>query len=181
MPHPPPSPHDAELERQVRRAQAGDPHAVAALFQHFFPVIEQFIARRQADDPELLTSRVLLRVLDRIDQIEGNLASLRAYLFQAARNEMANDFRLRQRRPQTSPLLSLDNEADHRVELEDEVVGSSLVDELLGKLTEAQRQVVTLRFIVGLTVNDTAAVLGRDPIAVKSLQRRALATLRGMA
>jgi len=55
------------------------------LYEHFFPILERFAARRGVDDPELLASRVLLRVLDKVDGIDGcDIDSFRAYLFQAS-------------------------------------------------------------------------------------------------
>ena len=48
----------------------------------------------------------------------------------------------------------------------------------LEALTDAQRDVLSLRVIAGLTVQETAQVLGKRNGAVKALQRRALVTLR---
>jgi RNA polymerase sigma-70 factor (ECF subfamily) len=44
-------------------------------------------------------------------------------------------------------------------------------------LTEAQRDVLALRLIAGLTLAETAQVMGKRVGAIKALQRRALATL----
>ena len=46
------------------------------------------------------------------------------------------------------------------------------------ELTQDQRAVILLRVIADLSVADTAAVLGKQPGAVKTLQRRAFAALR---
>ena len=54
----------------------------------------------------------------------------------------------------------------------------SSAGELLGLLTEPQRDVVFLRVIAGLDVTETASVLGRTPGAVKALQHRGLSSLR---
>lgn len=45
-------------------------------------------------------------------------------------------------------------------------------------LTDDQRAVVLLRIVGALSVAETAKVLGKQPGAVKTLQRRALAALR---
>src|SRR5206468_5663586 len=50
----------------------------------------------------------------------------------------------------------------------------------LSQLTETQEQVIVLRFMKDLDVATVARVLGRSQSAVKSLQFRALASLRRM-
>jgi RNA polymerase sigma-70 factor (ECF subfamily) len=52
------------------------------------------------------------------------------------------------------------------------------VTRLLGLLPLAQREVLVLRVVGDLTVEQVAVVVGRRPTAVKALQRRALARLR---
>lgn len=50
----------------------------------------------------------------------------------------------------------------------------------LRRLSEAQRQVITLRFLQGLSTIETARILARSPDAVKKLQARGLEALRGL-
>jgi RNA polymerase sigma-70 factor (ECF subfamily) len=45
-------------------------------------------------------------------------------------------------------------------------------------LTEAQRDVLALRIVAGLSLEQTAQVLGKRTGAVKALQHRALETLK---
>ena len=49
---------------------------------------------------------------------------------------------------------------------------------MLDGLTTAQRDVVFLRVIAGLSVLETSEVMGRPPGAIKALQHRALTALR---
>lgn len=64
-----------------------------------------------------------------------------------------------------------DEEAMNRLGLID-------VQRLLGALTSEQRDVVALRLIAEMSVEEVANALQKPPGAVKALQRRALATLR---
>jgi RNA polymerase sigma-70 factor (ECF subfamily) len=48
------------------------------------------------------------------------------------------------------------------------------------KLPEAQRQVISLRFIAGLSVTETAQALGKTENNVKVLQHKAIAKLQTM-
>lgn len=48
----------------------------------------------------------------------------------------------------------------------------------LAALPQAQREVLTMRYLVGLSTQEIAALMGRQPAAVYSLHARALAALR---
>jgi RNA polymerase sigma-70 factor (ECF subfamily) len=48
----------------------------------------------------------------------------------------------------------------------------------LGRLSEDHRMVVTLRFLAGLSCEETAEAMSRSPGAVRVLQHRALLALR---
>ena len=52
---------------------------------------------------------------------------------------------------------------------------------MLDQLTEEQRDVLALRVIGDLTVEQVAEIVGKKPGAVKALQRRALRALRKKA
>ncbi len=54
---------------------------------------------------------------------------------------------------------------------------SSIVRECLGKLTEDQRTVITLRFIEDRTTEEIAEIVGKNETAVRQLQVRGLRTL----
>jgi RNA polymerase sigma-70 factor (ECF subfamily) len=56
--------------------------------------------------------------------------------------------------------------------------GDERVRDLLGRLAPDQRDVMLLRIVADLTVENTAEALGKTPGAVKALQRRALRALR---
>ena len=57
-------------------------------------------------------------------------------------------------------------------------VGDDAARALLDGLPEDQRNVMVLRIVADLTVEQVAQVLGKRPGAVKALQRRALDSLR---
>jgi RNA polymerase sigma-70 factor (ECF subfamily) len=59
-----------------------------------------------------------------------------------------------------------------------ERVAPQEVQDLLSVLPDEQREVLTLRLVAGLTVEQSAEVMGKSSGAVKQLQRRALIRLR---
>jgi RNA polymerase sigma-70 factor (ECF subfamily) len=52
------------------------------------------------------------------------------------------------------------------------------VREIVDTLTDDQSQVLALRIIAGLTLEETAVVMSKRVSAVKALQRRALAAVK---
>ena len=52
------------------------------------------------------------------------------------------------------------------------------VQTALQKLDPLQQNVVILRFLVGFSLKEVAATIGKSVLAVKSLQRRGLSALR---
>lgn len=87
---------------------------------------------------------------------------------------MIDDRRRRSRRPATTELSHEPTVRDDT----DVVLGDERVRQLLGGLAPDQRDVVLLRLVADLSIEDTAAALGKSPNAVKQLQHRAVRALR---
>lgn len=162
----------------LERAHAGDPGAFDALVRHLHPRLVGFARARGADDPEGLADDVLVQMCRSIGSFEGNLAQLRAWVFTIARNRLVDERRRAGRRIDArptepsrlpdAPALEVALDADER----------ERVDALLAGLTDDQREIVVLRVVVGLSVDETSTVVGRRPGAVRALQHRAMRSLR---
>jgi RNA polymerase sigma factor (sigma-70 family) len=162
----------------LERARAGEPAGFDALVRHLDPRLVGFARARGADDPEGLADDVLVQMCRSIGSFEGNLAQLRGWVFTIARNRLVDERRRTARRVDVrptepdrlpdAPALEERLDADER----------ERVDALLAGLTDDQREIVVLRVVVGLSVEETAAAVGRRPGAVRALQHRALRTLR---
>lgn len=132
---------------------------------------------READD---LTSEVFLRMFDRLPQFSGDEPQFRAWLFTIAHHVLVDDVRRRQRRPQTVA-LSPRSDVGGAGDVEHEAlanVGREWADALVASLPDDQRAVVALRVTADLPLEQVAQILGKRVGAVKSLQHRALASLR---
>jgi RNA polymerase sigma-70 factor (ECF subfamily) len=100
-----------------------------------------------------------------------------AWLFRIARARLIDHWRRQGRRPlvaledtETGPQLSQDIP-------EDEIAVSEMIQRALRVLTEEQREVVVLRFLVGMSLEEVARAMGKSVGAVKALQHRALSAL----
>ena len=169
----------SELEL-TQRAVSGDPDAFAALYDFYVEQIYRFVLFRVGDEQtaEDLTSQVFLKAWDNLSsyQIRGLL--FKAWLFRIARNSVIDYYRTYK---ETMPLEpSALTKPDPAAEVGDQVEQQLQAEELrlaLQQLTEDQRQVLTLRFIEGLSTEEVANVLGKRQGAIRALQMRGLQAL----
>lgn len=167
-------------ESLVRRAQQGEPEAFAQLYEVHFDRIYRYIVlkvRNQAD-AEDMTQQVFLKALESIGSYRWRGMPFSSWLFRIAHNQVVDYFRKR-RKEKTLPLdetravSSADPTllAEQRLMMEQVAVAS-------GQLTEAQREVISLRFAGGLSTAEVAKVMGKSEGAVRVLQHEALVRLR---
>lgn len=164
----------------VDAARSGEAWALTEIWQRFAPAVTGYLRGRGATEPDDLTSDVFLAVFERLRSFRGDETDLRAFVFTVAHHRLVDDLRRRGRR---GPTVEYDADADGRVSssAEDEALGaldSARVRALLDRLSEDQREVLLLRVVGDLSLEQTATALGKRVGAVKALQHRALATLR---
>ena len=161
-------------------AVGGRAERFTAAYRRYGSRVLGYLRARGVDDPESVTQEVFLALYGRIDDIAGGDDGVRALLFAIAHARMVDQFRADARRPVVTMYVA---EADPRlIESAEEVVVTAAGDHaalaLLGELADEHREVVALRIIAGMTLAETAEVMGRSEGAVKQLQRRALEKLR---
>ena len=167
---------DHELASLLERARAREPEALAELCERVYPRVLKYMRYRvRAAHAEDLTEEVFLRLVRSIDRQSG---SFQAWLHRVASNVVADWIRRKKvrERVRTDPGLlpqrpREDNPADGVARRLD-------VADALAQLTDAQRELVTLKFMQGLSNADIAEATGRTPGAVRILQFRALSVLR---
>ena len=169
---------DEWLEEVLDRARHGDPLAFDELVRWLERPLLGFLRARGVREVEDLANEVLVRVFRRLDRFEGSTAQLRAWVFRIARNLIIDEHRRSRRRgheeltlhgdvpDQPQPTVEVDLEEPHRVRA------------LLASLTAEQQEVLLLRVVAGLSVEETASVVGKRAGSVRALQHRALATMR---
>ena len=169
-----------QFETVLLAAQAGARWACTNLWNDFAPAVAAFLRARGSREPDDLTSEVFLAVFDRLAAFTGGEAEFRAFVFTIAYRRLTDELRRRSRRGEHE---EWQQELDGRraPSAEHEALARLADDStraLLEGLSPDQRDVMVLRIIGDLTVEQVAAVLGKRPGAVKALQRRALETLR---
>jgi RNA polymerase sigma-70 factor (ECF subfamily) len=195
-------PYEAEL---VGRAKARSPDAWTEIYNAHYRAIFRYVKARVFDETtaEDLTSAVFVGALKGIDSFQYRGRPLLAWLYRIARNVVASHQRqlleprgeglkqgldlprrviwhlMRRSRRQEAPT----SDPDLAIAASSEGDPATMVDRLdlrdaLAKLPANQREVVILRFLVGLSAQEVAAVIGKRPAAIYSLQARAILALR---
>ena len=127
-----------------------------------------------------MTSEVFLQVFGRIAKFRGGEPELRTFVFSVAHARYVDDCRKVARRGTATPLDPTVH--DEPVDSAEHEAMAALATEramtLIDTLSPDQRDVMLLRIVADLSLEQTADVLDKKVGAIKALQHRALAALR---
>lgn len=164
----------------VRCAATGDPDALRLVYTALSPRVLGYLRARGVEDPEAVTGDVFVALLPRIPRLNGGASGLRTLAFSIAHARVVDEMRARSRRP---PVVGYDPSEDERTteSAEDdaqEQLATAQVLRILAVLPADQRDVLALRVVGDLSLDQVAAIIGRSTGAVKQLQRRAVIGVR---
>ncbi|MEU9760140.1 ECF subfamily RNA polymerase sigma factor, BldN family [Streptomyces sp. NPDC047985] len=171
----------ARMMELVERAQAGEAEAFGRLYDQYSDTVYRYIYYRVGGKAtaEDLTSETFLRALRRISTFTWQGRDFGAWLVTIARNLVADHFKSSRFRLEVTTGEMLDaNEVERSPE--DSVLESlsnAALLQAVRRLNPQQQECVTLRFLQGLSVAETARVMGKNEGAIKTLQYRAVRTL----
>jgi RNA polymerase sigma-70 factor (ECF subfamily) len=178
-------PSDAAEQRRiialVDLARAGDAEAFGQLYDSYVSTIYRYIYYRVGGHAlaEDLTSETFLRALRSLTSFRWQGRDFGAWLVTIARNLVADHFKSGRFRLEvaTGEILDYDSASDGP---EDDVLAMLTNEALVAALKQLgtdQQECLVLRFLNGLSVTETARVLGKSDGAVKQLQLRAIRNL----
>jgi RNA polymerase sigma factor (sigma-70 family) len=177
-PHPTPTPGFEDL---LASARAGEQSAWGEIYKALAPGVLGYLRARGANDAEDLTGEVFLQVVRDLPSFDGPARGFRAWVFAIAHHRLLDERRRQARRG--AELLAEPPEhaapAGGDVEVEAmERLALERVTRVLASLSEDQREVLLLRIVGDLSIEEVARVVGKRTGAVKQLQRRGLAAVR---
>lgn len=159
-------------------ARRSEGWAFDALFKAWNRSLHSFVGARGVSEPEDVVNEIFVGVFKAVHRFEGSETEFRAWVFRIARNKIVDSHRRQGRRPTTFPLERAHDVTGGDVELEAmDQFGADRLVVLLDVLTDAQREMILLRVVGDLTIDQIAQVMGRSSGAVKLLQNRALQRL----
>lgn len=168
------------FEDVLAAAQAGAGWAFSHLYRELAGPVTGYLRLQGAADPDDVASETFLSVFRSLGTFAGGEDRFRSWVFTIAHRRLLDERRRRARRPVTVPLGPAirtpvaDGPED---EVSSRLIGEQLMG-LLDDLSDGQRDVLLLRIVGGLTIEETAAALGKRPGAVKQLQRRGLLKIK---
>ena len=170
---------DEEEAQLARRASRGDREAFARLYERHLDAVYRYAFYRVRDDAEAddVTSEVFHRALQAMPRYQPRRPFL-AFLYRIARNVIVDRAR------RARPTMQLDDAARWPSPASGpEEVAATLEDArrlrgALARLTALQQEVVILRFVEGLSLEEIAVMLGKPASTVRGIQFRALGALR---
>lgn len=165
----------------VRATQAGDQQAFGQLYDRYHDMVFRYVLFRIGDRQlaEDLTAETFLRALRRISSVSYQGRDIGAWFVTIARNLVLDHVKSsRYRLEQTTAEIQDLSPATSGPE--QQVLDGATHEELLrcvAKLNSDQKECIALRFLQGLSVAETARLMGRNEGAVKALQHRAVRRL----
>jgi RNA polymerase sigma-70 factor (TIGR02952 family) len=174
-------PEEGALRDLVLRARDGDAEAFGGLYDHYVDIVYRYVYYRVDSHPlaEDLTSETFLRALRRMHAFHWRGTDFGAWLVTIARNLIADHFKSGRHRLEicTAELLEPGRTADGPEHAVLDAMTHRTLLEAVRRLGSEQRECVVLRFLHGLSVAETALVMGKRTGAIKALQHRAVRAL----
>ncbi|HEX4867435.1 MAG TPA: sigma-70 family RNA polymerase sigma factor [Acidimicrobiales bacterium] len=176
---PPPPSDPGDLTTVVAEAVGGSVAAFERIYRELSPAVASYLRWNGVHDVESLTNEVMAQVHRNLGRFSGDAVAFRSWVFTIAHHRMVDERRAMARRPVTADAEISETSAvgDAEVDALDALSDSELVA-LLDRLSPDQREVLLLRVVADLSLEDVATALGKRRGAIKSLQHRALAALR---
>ena len=162
-------PSIAELKR-------GDTEAWAWFFTEFSGQIAGYARRMGVSDADDVTGTVLESVARSVGSFSGSHSQFRSWVFSIAHARIVDDHRRRDRRPEVEFTDSHDRTqagADTLV-----VSGDPELEAAMSQLTEEQRSLLHLRFVLELSTKEIARVTDKSEVATRVALHRCSKRLR---
>jgi len=168
------------FQTTVDAARQGAQWAWRAIYTDLAPQVIGYLRAHGCPDPDDLAGEVFLRLVQDIGRFKGDEAHFRSWIFVIAHHRMIDDRRRRTRRPEAPLILETLHSSDPIGDVEQEALdrlSSDGVEAAIRRCVPDQRDVLLLRVVAGLSLAETAEVVGKTIGAVKALQRRGVAAI----
>jgi RNA polymerase sigma factor (sigma-70 family) len=162
-------------------ARAKEGWAFERLYHALSPAVAGYLRLQGSLDPEDITNEVFFNAFSSIGSFAGDEANFRSWLFTIAHRRLIDERRRRGRRPALADSDVTANPEPPGGDVEEEALQRLSVERVrhvCEELAPDQRDVLLLRMVSGLSIEQVAEALGKSPTAIKALQRRAVGAVR---
>jgi RNA polymerase sigma factor (sigma-70 family) len=175
---------DGQFDAVLAAARDGAPWALERMFTALAPAVTGYLRVQGSAEPEDLTSEVFVAILRNLHTFQGDEPGFRSWVFTIVHRRLLDERRRRGRRPLPEPLTATvaaaareSSATDDVEEAIDRSLGAERVRALCDRLVPDQRDVLLMRLLGDLSIEQVAGTLGKSKGAVKALQRRGLAAV----
>ena len=162
------------------RARRQDRQAFAELYDATYRRIFGYLLARVGEQAaaEDLLQEVYLAAMQAIERFRGRTeGEFVGWLLKIAHAKVMDRFRSRYRHPEVQPNDVTVADVKDPLDAIDRRLGLQEISRALAQLTEDQRNVVLNRLVLGLDLDETSKLMGKNVGSIKALQHRALARL----
>jgi RNA polymerase sigma-70 factor (ECF subfamily) len=165
---------DRLLERAIARAKGGDTSALHYLYVRYADDVYRYIQSivRDSHEAEDITHNVFAKLIFAIRKYEERAVPFSAWILRVARNAALDHLRARRMVP--SEEVRTSDERSDEIAFE----RCESLKDALDRLPEAQREVLVLRHVVGLSPAEIAELLGKTESAIHGLHHRGRGALQ---
>ncbi|MCL5077524.1 MAG: sigma-70 family RNA polymerase sigma factor [Actinobacteria bacterium] len=174
-----------ELEVAIESAKQGNDQGIVTLFRSFNPQLLRFLKNQAPNQYEDIASETWLAIAKGIANFNGNPHDFRSWMFSIARRKLVDHYRtagkskiafenLRTRFSQEQSLNEADSSSEAAIS---NLSAESAIEELVNQLPPHHAEVLLLRILGELSVEEVAKIVEKSPEAVRVIQYRALNSL----
>lgn len=169
-----------ELKTLIGQAKAGDQEAFAIIYDQFYTPIFRYFYGRTGDKnlAEDLTQDVFLKGYQSLNAYTVGSASPLAYFYTIARHRLVDYWRKNKTETLTDEqLVVIPDDKEKTEKLAVDLENEKILQEGLSSLTTDQREVLTLKYLNGLSTKEVAEMLDKSEEAVRQTIVRALRSM----
>lgn len=169
-----------ELDEAFDDARSGGEWGTTLLYRTLNPSLLRYLRHHVHGVAEDLASECWVAAVQGLSSFQGDIDDFRAWLFTVARRRVVDHYRREDRRPKVVPLEAAAESASFSDPADEVIAGLSAqqaIELLTRELSHDQAEVVLLRVVSELSVEQVAHIMGRSPGSVRVLQHRALRRL----
>lgn len=172
---------EQEIDDLVLSAKEGNKTAFGQLYDHFFDQIYRYVFFRVPEhDVEDIVETIFIKSWVKLDSYEKRDVKFSSWLFRIAHNAVIDYRRAHRKVLPMDPTLVDESLAAAPKRQTESNLRARQVREAVNQLNEPYRQLVTLKFLIGLSNTEIAEIMRQREGNVRVMQFRALKQLKGI-